>query len=54
VVHDRPLVEAEEQMYAYPAVTNDDVIDAIAMGDAALNPPAKARTRARVRIEQPR
>lgn len=54
VVHDRPLVEAEEQMYAYPAVTNDDVIDAIAMGDAALNPPAKARTRARIRIEQPR
>lgn len=36
-VHDRPLPQAEEQMYAYPNVSNDDVIDAIALGDAALS-----------------
>jgi phage terminase large subunit-like protein len=36
-VHDRHIPDAEEQMYAYPAVTNDDVIDAIALADAALS-----------------
>ncbi|MFE7461655.1 hypothetical protein [Streptomyces sp. NPDC057554] len=48
-VHDRPIPEAEEQMYAYPAVTHDDVIDAIALGDAALNPPPRKKKQPAVR-----
>ncbi|WP_143831957.1 hypothetical protein [Nocardiopsis sp. CNR-923] len=43
VLHDGPILAAEEQMYAYPMVTHDDVIDAIAMGDAALHPPLNGK-----------
>ncbi|MFD6094759.1 hypothetical protein ACFVWN_01020 [Nocardiopsis flavescens] len=46
-LHAGPLPEAEEQMYAYPAVTQDDVIDAIAMGDQALCPPPSHKPKKR-------